>query len=517
MYLWFNRFNNLFISFNLPIESLIFLITLSVVFYRIIFFSYFYFGSGPDLIRFTVIFFSFAISMAALIVHGSVLTLFIAWDGLGVRSFFLVAYYINWVSINGAIVTVLTNRFGDFCLFWFFSSYFFTQINSRILIFPIIFLVGAFTKSAQFPFRNWLPLAMAAPTPVSSLVHRSTLVTAGVYIIIRYYYYLENFKFLRIIFMIGLSTIFIAGVRSLLETDIKKIVALRTLSQIGLLVIRLGVCMPSITFCHLITHAFFKRCLFIQIGILIVNFFGNQDGRLFSYSISSSKMTNFIISLCIVSLCGLFFLRGFFSKEAILMNIRNKVVSNVILLLIWGLMILTFFYCFRIIWGIVSGSSVNLHNASTTGGIFFSFLLVSGGSLGGYFIVNNSNICFIIASGLEKFFPLLLFILTLGAFYKWAYGTSSAKNIIFLDNIVSRINSSVNKNLKLPDSFILSYILNINNWGTNLNKIFSRIIYNKINYILLWIIFLILFICWISSKNTLLKPGKFYNNNFFYI
>jgi len=194
-----------------------------------------------------------------------------------------------------------------------FSSF----LNS--FLFPLIFVFGAFTKRAQFPFRNWLPLAMAAPTPVSSLVHRRTLVTAGVFIIFRYFFLFEQSSFLRFIFLLSMLTIFVAGLRSLAEMDFKKIIALRTLSQIGFLVLALSLCLTQLSFFHILTHAFFKRCLFIQVGGMILKSFGRQESRIFSGFIFSRPVLCFISLICCVRLCGQIFSSGFFSKENILL------------------------------------------------------------------------------------------------------------------------------------------------------------------------------------------------------
>lgn len=142
-------------------------------------------------------------------------------------------------------------------------------------------MVGAITKRAQVPFSAWLPAAMAAPTPVSSLVHSSTLVTAGVYLLVRFYPSLRvHSYFCYFLFYVGVITCLIARFSALYENDLKKIVALSTLSQLGVIVMALGLGFPMLRFFHLITHALFKALLFVCAGTIIHSMQNNQDIRL---------------------------------------------------------------------------------------------------------------------------------------------------------------------------------------------------------------------------------------------
>ena len=384
--------------------SLVFFISLVSIFFSILGFCFVYFGEGLDIGRFLIIFFCFAVSMGVLVFHSSIFTLFLAWDGLGVRSFFLVAYYINWVSVNGAMVTVLTNRFGDFCLFWFFAP-FLSEKNFMLVSCLVPFIVlGAATKRAQYPFRNWLPLAMAAPTPVSSLVHRRTLVTAGIFLMLRYYFFLEAKVFCLSLFLLGVSTVVLGGLRSLLEKDFKKIVALSTLSQIGLITISLGLSMPVFTFWHLVSHAFFKSCLFIQVGNIMLTFFGSQDARLYSKPASFSSSTSFTLLTCLISLCGLFFLRGFYTKEAILMFFCSYRVGALCTFFVWARIVLTFFYSLRLIWSLLRCAPNSLFSSGGLSATRYSSALLLLGVGGGFFLSHNSFRLFFFFVGLKSFF-----------------------------------------------------------------------------------------------------------------
>ena len=171
----------------------------------------------------------------------------------------------------------------------------------------------SFTKSAQAPFSSWLPAAMLAPTPVSALVHSSTLVTAGVYLLFRFFPVA-----LPLVFNIGLFTTLMAGLAALLEADSKKIIALSTLSQLGLMVSSLGIGARSLCFAHLSTHAAFKALLFLAMGTCIHGIYGSQEVRGLGQLCRPSPLNLVAVVLASSSLCGLVFLSGWATKEAIL-------------------------------------------------------------------------------------------------------------------------------------------------------------------------------------------------------
>lgn len=213
----------------------------------------------------------------------------------------------------------------------------------------MFFLIAAITKRAQIPFSAWLPAAIAAPTPVSSLVHSSTLVTAGVYILIRFSYLLNNPNIKMFLITMALLTIIMSGIRGVFEFDLKKIIALSTLSQLGFIISTLALGLPDLTFFHLATHACFKALLFICAGIFIHRFQDNQDIR--GFGIINK---NFSLSLCIfnvanLSLSGFPFLSGFFSKDLILELVLLRNINLLIFFLFMLGTFLTVFYRFRLI------------------------------------------------------------------------------------------------------------------------------------------------------------------------
>lgn len=241
-------------------------------------------------------------------------------------SYCLVIYYQNVKSSGAGIVTVLSNRIGDVAILlsiswllnygsWniFYLQFIYTK-NDILLIIGLVIL-AAITKRAQMPFSAWLPAAIAAPTPVSALVHSSTLVTAGVYLLIRFNYVIGVSW---VLFFIGVLTIFISGLGANLENDLKKIIALSTLSQLGLIIITLGLGLYELSFFHLLTHAIFKSLLFLCAGVFIHSMGDTQDVRIIGGLFISCPVTSFYFIGSSLALCGFPFLSGFYSKDIIL-------------------------------------------------------------------------------------------------------------------------------------------------------------------------------------------------------
>ena len=281
--------------------------------------------------RFRLILILFVASILVLILRPNLISILLGWDGLGLSSYLLVVYYNSAKSYNAGIITALTNRVGDgliisavglalsFSSLTFLEFKIISQREGKLVV--LLVVLGAFTKRAQIPFRSWLPAAIAAPTPVSSLVHSSTLVTAGVYLLIRLDGVLSETGGRKAALWVGSLTIFIARIRAFSEIDGKKIIALSTLSQLGVMVVRLGLGLPLLSFFHLLTHAFFKALLFVRAGNLIHNSERYQDLRKISGKTSSTPLGARIIVVCRFSLCGLPFMSAFYSKEAILEHI----------------------------------------------------------------------------------------------------------------------------------------------------------------------------------------------------
>jgi len=371
----------------------------------IIFYSNEYIEGDIYLDRFIYMVILFVVSIVLLIISPNMIRLLLGWDGLGLVSYLLVIYYQNSKSYNAGIITALRNRLGDVALLfriawivncgdWNFVYYIDNFSNFKVsLILSVLIITAAITKSAQIPFSAWLPEAMAAPTPVSSLVHSSTLVTAGVYLLIRFYARLDVF-ILKFLLLLGLATIVIRRVRANLEYDLKKIIALSTLRQLGIMVVILSLGRPELAFFHLLVHAVFKALLFICAGF-IIHLFGNlQDIRFIGgVSIKIPLLRSYFI-LANLSLCGMPFLRGFYSKDLVY-EVSSRHEIRLFIYFIYYLSIgLTVSYTFRVVNLVLLGNfnyfSINLFHEN------FSFIL-------------------------KRITIMVGLVLFLGSFIKWIY------------------------------------------------------------------------------------------------
>lgn len=319
------RITFLFDWISLFFISFVFLISSLVIFY-----SYEYISSDKTLNRFILLVLLFVGSIFFLIIRPNLIRILLGWDGLGLVSYCLVIYFQNIKSYNAGILTAMSNRIGDVFILitiaWIlnFGSWryiFFIdllKIDFEIQVISIIIVIAAITKRAQIPFSAWLPAAIAAPTPVSALVHSSTLVTAGVYLLIRFNNLIIRRIISQILLILGCLTIFIAGVGANYEFDLKKIIALSTLRQLGLIIRILSIGFPIIAFFHLLTHALFKALLFICAGVVIHSIKNFQDIRYMGGLINQLPITIIFFNLSNLALCGAPFLAGFYSKDIIL-------------------------------------------------------------------------------------------------------------------------------------------------------------------------------------------------------
>lgn len=259
----------------------------------------------------------------------------LGWDGLGVVSFLLIIFYINYESINNGLFTLFQNRVGDILFILFLIGIIEIRIRINLILkYGLLFLiVGACVKRAQYPFNSWLLAAIRAPTPISALVHSSTLVVAGVYILLQFSYclidILEILKYIRIL------TLIIRTLGLLVEMDIKKLIAYSTLSHVSLIILILRLKLYKVVYFHLNIHAIFKSTIFICFGFVILISFHGQDKRLVRLNNLNPllKIIYYFSGLCLM---GLPFLRGFFSKDFIIekfMEIRTDFFLVVLLLI----------------------------------------------------------------------------------------------------------------------------------------------------------------------------------------
>nr|YP_010184812.1 NADH dehydrogenase subunit 5 [Nipponacmea fuscoviridis]QVH34249.1 NADH dehydrogenase subunit 5 [Nipponacmea fuscoviridis] len=312
---------------SLDSMSVIFISLVSLIAACVMLYTQKYMESDPNKNRLSGLLALFIASMILFIMIPNIITMLLGWDGLGIISFALVLFYNNSPSAGAAMITALTNRIGDILIImalglhlkvghWNLSTL--ESLSSQWVYF--LLLVASCTKSAQFPFCAWLPQAMAAPTPVSALVHSSTLVTAGVFLMIRLSEgSLPSQTWLNLLMFLATTTSLVAGLSALVETDLKKIVALSTLSQLGTMVLALSLGHPNLAFFHLVTHAVSKSLLFICVGTFISCNKGGQDTRnLTSQLWLTAPLSFFGATVANLSLCGAPFLSGYYSKDLIL-------------------------------------------------------------------------------------------------------------------------------------------------------------------------------------------------------
>nr|UWM10847.1 NADH dehydrogenase subunit 5 [Pseudocuneopsis capitata] len=309
-------------------------------------------------------------AMNVLIYIPHLVFMLLGWDLLGIVSFLLVIYYQNMVSVGAGMLTILINRLGDVFLLlsiglvsvtgtWGVLSYESFGENLHVMLLIMILLVSAcMTKSAQIPFSVWLPAAMAAPTPVSALVHSSTLVTAGVYIMFRYYWFFSAMDGLLLLASkVGCLTLLMASLAACFELDVKKLIALSTLGHLGFMVYVLGLGYPVLSFFHMVMHALFKSLLFLCAGYYIHMMSSSQDLRQLSgVGWSSSPL---LVSCTIIgfsSLCGVPYLSGFYSKDAILESSLSSFNGMFEVLCILLSASISYVYSMRILLSAVFGS-----------------------------------------------------------------------------------------------------------------------------------------------------------------
>nr|QIT03194.1 NADH dehydrogenase subunit 5 [Phymorhynchus sp. LD-2020] len=319
-------------------------------------FSSSYMAHDPFLKRFTWLVMLFVLSMN-LLVFIPVYCITISLSRISNVSFALVIYYQNMKSLGAGMVTMLANRIGDVMILISIGLFvlqghwnIISMWNFDLAHWAIIaLLIAAMTKSAQIPFSSWLPAAMAAPTPVSALVHSSTLVTAGVFLLIRFFPFfstLEGFK--EFLLFISVLTLLMAGIGANYEKDLKKIIALSTLSQLGVMMMSLALGAPHLALFHLYTHALFKALLFLCAGMIIHNSYNTQDIRFMGLMSKQLPLTIMCMNVANLSLCGAPFLSGFYSKDLILELSLFNPTSTFMLILIFAATAMTAAYSFRL-------------------------------------------------------------------------------------------------------------------------------------------------------------------------
>lgn len=328
---WFNitwsfQFDTLTVSMLIPVIIISTLVHI---------YSISYMSNDPHIPRFFSYLSLFTFMMIILVTANNYLLMFIGWEGVGVCSYLLVNFWYTRIAANqSSISAFLTNRVGDclltigmFIILWTLGNLDYSSVfslapyinNTILTLIGICLLIGAMAKSSQLGLHVWLPMAMEGPTPVSALIHAATMVTAGVYLLIRSSPLIEySSTVLLICLWLGALTTVFSSIIGLFQQDIKKVIAYSTMSQLGMMVIAIGLSSYNIALYHLINHAFYKGLLFLGAGAVIHAVSDNQDFRKYGGLISFLPLTYSVMLIASLSLVAFPFMTGFYSKDFIL-------------------------------------------------------------------------------------------------------------------------------------------------------------------------------------------------------
>lgn len=374
------------LGIRLSFTNIIFLFMVLLVTSLVCLFREFYMENYNNK-KFFILIFLFFFSMIILCVSTTFTGLIVGWDGLGLRSICLIIFYPNKTTSFNSFLTMIFNRIGDVCLILsfgirinFHSDNIFLIDSKENYIFILLLIIGSFTKRAQLPLSSWLPAAISAPTPISAIVHSSTLVTAGIFILYSFYSHFNCSPAFDFIIIFSLTTFLIGGSLSQLEVDYKKMVAFSTIRQIRIIIFFccMGFFMVSIV--HTLLHALYKTLLFCSSGVMFLFNIGCQNSKILHTAKLSVSLTLLTV-LSIYSIRGLVFCLSFFTKDLLLEAIYQSRSSWLFFIFLLG-RVFTLLYCVKMLSPLLKlkylPSFYYKNYLINFGPLYFILLLISG-------------------------------------------------------------------------------------------------------------------------------------------